>query len=120
MKHARRLIGLVLVVAAFFMLRERAVGLNFLAQQEQGLVGLLLDPVYLLPGLGAVLGCIGGFLALAGQRALYPSTIGVGLVVLCIVLIGGISGRFSMIEPFLYPAIIMLIATVGLFALKPK
>ena len=120
MTHARRLIGLVLAAAAFWVLYGRYQAMSFEVKGGNSWGGVLTDIEYLIPGVGALVAIAGGIIALAGANGRWMAVVGTFLVFLFMALVGGISGRFSMIEPFLYPAIAMLAATIGLFALKAK
>jgi len=116
----RRGLGLVLAISAYLILRERVSGMSFLRRTGESWGALLSDPAYLIPGLGAVLAIIGGLLALAGRRGYGSAYLGTALVLAFMGLVLAASGRLSFIEPFLIPAIIMLIATIGLYATKQK
>ena len=120
MKHARRLVGLVLIAAAYWVFRGRFQAMSFEVKAGNSWGGVLSDIEYLIPGIGALLAIAGGIWAVGGANGRWPAAIGTFLVFLFVALVGGISGRFSMIEPFLIPAIIMLVATIGLFTLKAK
>lgn len=120
MKYAPRAAGLILIAAAYWIFRGRFQAMSFEVRAGNSWGGVLTDIEYLIPGVGALLAIAGGIWVLGGANGRWLAAIGTFLVFLFIALVGGISGRFSMIEPFFYPAIIMLAATISLFALKAK
>ncbi len=120
MKHARRVIGIVLVAAAYWVFRGRFQAMAFEVKAGNSWGGVLSDVEYLIPGVGALLAIAGGIWAIGGANGRWLAALGTFLVLLYIALVGGMSGRYSMIEPFALPAIVMLAASVGLFALKAK
>lgn len=120
MKYARRAIGLILMAAAYWVFRGRFAAMSFEVKAGNSWGGVLSDVEYLIPGIGAALAIIGGGVALAGANGRWLALLGTFLVVLFVGLVGGMSGRFSMIEPFLLPAIGMAAATIALFVMKPK
>lgn len=120
MKNARRLMGLVLMVAAYWVFRGRFAAMSFEVKAGNSWSGVLSDVEYLIPGVGSLVAIFGGILALVGMNGRWFAVLGTFLVFLFMALAGGVSGRFSMIEPFLWPAIPMLLATIGLFLAKAK
>lgn len=120
MKYARQIVGLALLAAAYWIFRGRFAAMSFEVKAGNSWGGVLSDVEYLIPSVGALIAAIGGILAATGANGRWPALIGTFLVLLFMALVGGISGRLSMIEPFMLPGILMLATTIGLFVLKPK
>ena len=120
MKNARRVIGLILVAAAYWIFRGRFAAMSFEVKAGNSWGGVLSDVEYLIPGVGALVAIAGGIWAVGGANGRWLAATGTFLVLLFMGLVGGISGRYSMIEPFLVPSIVMLAATIGLFAIRAK
>lgn len=116
----RRGLGLILAISAYLILRERWRGMSFLHRTGESWGVLFADPTYLIPGIGSVVAIIGGLLLLAGQKGYGMATTGTVIVLAFAGLVFAMSGRISFVEPFLVPSIIMLGATLGLYATKQK
>ena len=116
----RRLLGLVLIAASYWVLRGRLAAMQFEVNAGNSWGGVLSDVEYLIPGLGALLAVLGGVLAAFGASGKWLAALGTFLLVLFLVLVGVMSGMFAMVQPFIIPALVMLAATIGLFVLRPK
>ena len=116
----RRVLGLVLIAAAYWVLRGRIAAMQFEVNAGNSWASVLSDVAYLIPGGGALLAILGGALAAFGRGGRVLAGIGTGLVLLFMALVAGISGNLDMIQPFTIPVIVMLAATIGLIATKTE
>lgn len=116
----RRLFGLLLIGAAYWVLRGRVAAMSFEVKAGNSWGGVLSDIEYLIPGVGAFLAIIGGTAVVLRFSGKTISIIGTGLVLLFTGLVYGMSGLIEMVQPFLVPAVLMLLATIGIVATKPK
>lgn len=116
----RRIIGIVLVGAAYWIIRGRFAAMSFEVKVGNTWPGVLSDVTYLIPTLGAFIAFVGGIWAIGGASGRITASIGTLIVCAFIGLVFAMSGMMEMIQPFLAPAIVMVLATAGLFVVKTK
>jgi len=116
----RRILGLVLIGAAYWLMRGRVVAMSFEVNNGNSWGGVLSDVTYLIPILGTFIALAGGVWAALGGNGRITASIGTALVLLFVGLVFAMSGMLEMIEPFLLPAIVMTAATIGLVITQPK
>lgn len=116
----RRILGLVLIGASYWVLRGRVASMSFEVKAGNSWGGVLSDVEYLIPLIGAFLALAGGTAAALGRGGRITATIGTGLVLAFAGLVFAMSGMMEMVQPFLAPVIIMILMTVGLWVTKAE
>ena len=114
----RRVIGVILIGAAYWVLRGRFAAMSFEVRAGNSWGGVMSDIEYLLPGIGAFLALAGGTAAALGIGGRVLASNGTVLVLAFVGLVGGLSGQYEMIQPFAVPVVIMMAATIGLVFTK--
>ena len=116
----RKLVGAAMAALSLWMLYERISTMNLLVARGESWGALALDPVYILPNLGALMALFGGLLALQNRRAWPFAAGGMGFLLLFVILLGAVSGNLSFLAPFWLPVGGLLALTLALIIIKPE